>query len=130
VDLIRQVFGELAHWQRTTGKRVRKFRAKSGQTYHDAIERFVGDLLRARAGDNGSGRIYRSIGKTSFEDDSVNYDVFIGKFLDDVAKWGNGHQSVADPIAHSRRPGGEEAGRPGRLSGRLNCERMTTNADK
>lgn len=109
---------------------MRKFRAKSGQTYHDAIERFVGDLLRARAGDNGSGRIYRSIGKTSFEDDSVNYDVFIGKFLDDVAKWGNGHQSVADPIAHSRRPGGEEAGRPGRLSGRLNCERMTTNADK
>jgi hypothetical protein len=29
----------------------------------------------ARAGDNGSGRIYRSIGKISFEDDSVNYDV-------------------------------------------------------
>ena len=38
VDLIRQVFGELAHWQRATGKRVRKFRAKSGQTYHVAIE--------------------------------------------------------------------------------------------
>ena len=74
--------------------------------------------------------IHDLTGKISFEDDSVNYDVFIGKLLDDAAKWGNGHQSVADPIAHSSRPGGEEAGRPGRLSGRFNCERMTTNADK
>jgi hypothetical protein len=54
--LIRQVFGELAHWQRTTGKRVRKFRAKSGQPYHIAIERFVGDLLRASGDNNTSGR--------------------------------------------------------------------------
>jgi hypothetical protein len=38
--------------------RVRKFCAKSGQTYHDAIERFVGDPLRARAAsDNTTGRI-------------------------------------------------------------------------
>jgi hypothetical protein len=72
------VFGELAHWQRATGKRVRKFRAKSGQTYHDAIERFVGDLLRARAAKNASGRIFHQLGSTTFDDVPVNYDVFMG----------------------------------------------------
>jgi hypothetical protein len=76
--LIRQVFGEFAHWQRATGKRVRKFRAKSGQAYHDAIERFVGDLLRARAAKNATGRIFHALGSTTFDDVPVNYDVFIG----------------------------------------------------
>jgi hypothetical protein len=76
--LIHQVFGELAHWQRASGKRVRQFRAKRGQTYHEAIERFVGDLLRAQDYSNASGRIYHATGKTSFDDDPVNYDVFMG----------------------------------------------------
>ena len=49
VNLIRQVFGELAHWQRATGKRLRKLRAKSGQTYHEAIETVRGRLA-ARKG--------------------------------------------------------------------------------
>src|SRR5262245_55889186 len=75
-DLIRQLFGEIAGWRRKSGKR--KFGAKSGQTFHVAVERFVGDLLRARAGENSSGRIYHSIGKTSFREDPVNYDVFHG----------------------------------------------------
>jgi hypothetical protein len=44
----------------------------------DAIERFVGDLLRARADNNASGRVYHALGKTAFEDDPVNYDVFTG----------------------------------------------------
>jgi hypothetical protein len=77
-NLIKQVFGEFAHWQRESGKRVRKLRAKSGQAYHDAIERFVGGLLRARADTTTSGRIYHAIGKTTFDDVPVNYDVFMG----------------------------------------------------
>jgi hypothetical protein len=66
--LIRQVFGELAAWQRESGKRRRKFRAKSGQTYHDAIERFIGDLLRAKADHNTSGRIYHALGRDDFDE--------------------------------------------------------------
>jgi hypothetical protein len=76
--LIEQVFGEVAAWQRRSGKRVRKFRAKSGQTYHVAIERFVGDLLRARGDNKSSGRIYHATGATTFDDVPVNYDVFMG----------------------------------------------------
>jgi hypothetical protein len=75
-DLIRQLFGEIAQWRRENGKR--KFQSKSGTTFHDAIERFVGDLLRATAGENASGRVYRSLGKMNFKDDPVNYDVFMG----------------------------------------------------
>jgi hypothetical protein len=76
--LIEQVFGEVAAWQRRSGKRVRKFRAKSGQTYHVAIERFVGDLLRARGDNKSSGHIYHATGATTFDDVPVNYDVFMG----------------------------------------------------
>ena len=77
--LIHQVFGELAHWRRiSSGKRVRQFRSKRGQAYHEAIERFVGDLLRARADNSASGLIFHALGKTSFDDDPVNYDVFAG----------------------------------------------------
>jgi hypothetical protein len=76
-DLVRQVFGEITHWQRESGRRVRKYRAKSGSAFHDAVERIIGDLLRARADNNASGRIYHAMGKTSFDDDPVNYDVFM-----------------------------------------------------
>ena len=88
VILIRQVFGEFAHWQRTSGNRVRRFGSKSGQTYHEAIERFVGDLLRARAaGNNASGRIFHALGSTTFDDVPVNYDVFI-RMLDGLKALG------------------------------------------
>jgi hypothetical protein len=54
-DLVRQVFGQIAHWRSASGgKRVRQFRAKRGQAYHEAIERFVGDLLRAQGDSNAS----------------------------------------------------------------------------
>jgi hypothetical protein len=59
-------------------KRVRKRRSRRGVVYVDAIERFVGDLLRARADNSATGRIYHPLGKTSFEGDPVNYDVFMG----------------------------------------------------
>jgi hypothetical protein len=72
------VFGSFTHWQRESGARVRKFRVKSGQTYYLAVERFVGDLLRARGNDKSSGRIFHATGATTFDDVPVNYDVFIG----------------------------------------------------
>jgi len=68
----------LADWEMKTGKRVRRRLSRRGVVYVDAIERFVGDLLCARADNNASGRIYRSLGKSAFEDASVNYDVFMG----------------------------------------------------
>ncbi len=49
--------------ERKGDKRVRKRREKSGAKFSEAIERFVGDLLRARAGTSGVVRIYRAIGK-------------------------------------------------------------------
>ena len=77
-DLVRQLFGEVAHWRRTSGgKRVRQLRAKLGQAYHEVIERFVGDLLRARGDSNASGRIFHATGKNAFDEDPVNYDVFM-----------------------------------------------------
>jgi hypothetical protein len=36
----------------------------------------VGDLLRARVGTNANGRVYRALGKSSFRDAPVKYDMF------------------------------------------------------
>jgi hypothetical protein len=60
-DLIYRLFGQIADWQVKSGERLRKYRAKSGSTFADAIERFVGDLLRARADTSGSGRVYHAL---------------------------------------------------------------------
>jgi hypothetical protein len=54
----------IADWEMKSGKRVRKRRSRRGVVYVDAIERFVGDLLRARADNSATGRIYRPLGKT------------------------------------------------------------------
>ena len=43
----------------------------------DALMRFVGDLLRARAGTETTGRIYRPTGKGDFSDAPVRYDMFM-----------------------------------------------------
>jgi hypothetical protein len=72
-----QVCGHITAWEQQSGKRVYERRSRSGEIFLNAVERFVGDLLRARAGSSVSGRIYRAIGKTAFEDDPVNYDVFM-----------------------------------------------------
>jgi hypothetical protein len=74
--LIRSVFGSFNYWQRSTGKRVRKYGDKTGKTYNDAIERFIGDLLRAKGDDTSSGRIFHPTGATTFTDVPVGYDVF------------------------------------------------------
>jgi hypothetical protein len=45
--------------------------------FEDALTRLVGDLLRARTGDNATGRIYRPTGKDDFKDAPVKYDMFM-----------------------------------------------------
>jgi hypothetical protein len=47
--LVRSVFGSFIYWQLNTGKRVRKYGDKTGKTYNDAIERFIGDCCVRRA---------------------------------------------------------------------------------
>jgi hypothetical protein len=46
--------------------------------FTEALERLVGDLLRARAAKNATGRIFHALGRTTFDDVPVSYDVFIG----------------------------------------------------
>ncbi len=72
-DRIRDDLEEL-EWQ--SGKRTRKRREKSGAKLLEAIERFVGDLLRVRADTIAPALIYRSIGKSDFDHEPVKYDVF------------------------------------------------------
>jgi hypothetical protein len=76
-QLIARIHEELEELERQAQKRVRKRRAKSGAKFSDAIERFVGDLLRAKAGTTAPVRIFHAIGKTSFDREPVGYDVFM-----------------------------------------------------
>jgi hypothetical protein len=75
-QLIARIRDDLEELERRARKRVRKRRAKSGAKFSEAIERFVGDLLRAKAGTMEPVRIYHAIGKSSFDQDPVRYDVF------------------------------------------------------
>jgi len=54
-DLIFQVYGDISDWEQRSGKRVRQRKAKSGAAFVHALGRFVGDLLRARAGKIATG---------------------------------------------------------------------------
>jgi hypothetical protein len=75
-QLIARIRNDLEELERHAQKRVRRRRAKSGAKFSEAIERFVGDLLRAKAGTTEPVRIYHAIGKSSFDHDPVRYDVF------------------------------------------------------
>ena len=76
-DLIWQIYKDIAEHERASGRRVRGRRARSGVRFEDAVGRFVGDLLRARAGTNATGRLYRALGKSSFGDAPVKYDMLM-----------------------------------------------------
>ena len=75
-QLIARIRDDIETLEGEVGSRVRKRREKSGAKFSEAIERFIGDLLRAKAGTCGPVRIYRAVGKTSFEHDPVKYDMF------------------------------------------------------
>jgi hypothetical protein len=76
-ELIARICTDIEHHEQSIGSRVRKRRERSGAKFSEALERFVGDLLRARAGTNTTGRIFRSVGKSSFGDAPVKYDMFV-----------------------------------------------------
>jgi hypothetical protein len=76
-DLIWQVYKDIAEHERASGSRVRGRRARSGVRFVDALERFLGDLLRARTGTNSTGRVYRALGKSSFGDAPAKYDMLM-----------------------------------------------------
>jgi hypothetical protein len=59
-ELIARICTDIEHHEQSVGRRVRKRRERSGAKFSEALERFVGDLLRARAGTNTTGRIFRS----------------------------------------------------------------------
>jgi hypothetical protein len=73
-DLISQVYWGIAEHEQTSGRRVLRRRARTGAKLDDAIQRFVGDLLRARTGTNATGRIYRPTGNSQFSDVPVTSD--------------------------------------------------------
>jgi hypothetical protein len=77
LDLVRHLYKEIAEHEQTTRSRVRKRRARAGVRFMDVVERFAGDLLRARAGTKATGRIYRPTGRSQFSDAPVNYDMFM-----------------------------------------------------
>jgi hypothetical protein len=56
-DLTFALYKEIAHYEKETKKRVRRRLARTGVVFVDAIERFVGDLLRAKADNSASGLI-------------------------------------------------------------------------
>ena len=49
-QLIARIYDDIEELEQKAGSRVRKRRERSGAKFPDAIERFVGDLLRAKAG--------------------------------------------------------------------------------
>jgi hypothetical protein len=75
-QLIARVRDDLEEREQRSHKRVYKRRAKSVAKFFEAVERFVGDLLRAKAGTTAPVRLYHAIGKSSFDQDPVTYDVF------------------------------------------------------
>ena len=76
-DLVFNIYDKIAEHEQKTGSRVRKRHAKSGVKFADAIERFVGDLLRAREGTTAPAIVYHPVGKSSFTHDPVKYDMFM-----------------------------------------------------
>lgn len=76
-QLIARICEDIEELEQRAGSRVRKRRARSGAKFLHAVERFVGDLLRAKAGTTGPARIYRAVGKDRFKHDPVKYDVFV-----------------------------------------------------
>jgi hypothetical protein len=73
-DLIEHVCAQLEDLEQ--GKRTNKRRAASRAKLVNAVERFVGDLLRVRAGSTTLANIYRVVGSSEFGDVDVKYDTF------------------------------------------------------
>jgi hypothetical protein len=76
-ELIMRLHFDIREHERNAGSRVRKMGVRTATKFTLALDRFVGDLLRARAGTDTTGRIYRPTGKGDFRDAPVKYDMFM-----------------------------------------------------
>jgi hypothetical protein len=85
--LIAQIGDDLEKLEHKEGKRVYKRRAASKAKITRAIESFIGDLLRVRAGTTAPCSIYRVVGRSRFGDAAVKYDMFT-KVLEGLKKFG------------------------------------------
>jgi hypothetical protein len=109
-DLIARIRDDVQELEQTQAKRIYKRRAVSGAKFVGAIERFVGDLLRVRAGTTGMANIHRALGSSRFADDNVKYDMFT-KVLDGLKTLGLvGHQKGQSryrktPFGNASEPG-------------------------
>jgi hypothetical protein len=75
--LIMRLHYDIREHEQNAGSRVREMGVRTATKFTLALDRFVGDLLRARAGTNATGRIYRPTGKVDFSDTPVKYDMFM-----------------------------------------------------
>jgi hypothetical protein len=74
--LIDNVCHEVTAWEREKGVRSNERRAVTGARFREALERLLGDLLRARAEPSSTGRIYRAVRPNDFSKDVVSYRHF------------------------------------------------------
>jgi hypothetical protein len=109
-DLVARIRDDMEKLEQTQGKRIYKRRAVSGAKFVGAIERFVGDLLRVRAGTTGLANVHRAIGRSRFDDATVKYDMFT-QVLDGLKTLGLvGHQKGQSryrktPFGNASEPG-------------------------
>lgn len=76
-DLLFNIYDSITDHERKIGSRIRKRQIRSGLKFTDALERFIGDLLRAKSGTTAPALVYRPVGKSSFTHDPVKYDMFV-----------------------------------------------------
>ena len=91
-DLIARIRDDVEEQEQRENKRINKRRAAGIAKLTEAIERFVGDLLRVRAGTDMPAHIHRVMGRSEFGGAHVKYDMFM-KVLDALKGLGLvGHQ--------------------------------------
>jgi len=86
-DLIEHIRDDIEALEQRRRTRQYKRRAASKVKLTEAIERFVGDLLRVRAGTTMPCSIHRVVGRSEFGNASIKYDMFT-KVLDGLKTLG------------------------------------------
>jgi hypothetical protein len=76
-ELVFSIYHAITDHEQKTGSRVRQRHIRSGLKFTEALERFIGDFLRAKADTTAPALVYRSVGKSSFTHDPVKYDMFV-----------------------------------------------------
>jgi hypothetical protein len=117
-DLIARIRDDMEQLEQQGKKRLYRRGAIGRAKFTDAIERFVGDLLRVQAGTKAPALVFRSIGKSCFDDDPVKYETFTNVLNGLKALELIGHQSGRTRFRKSEFDPGEfvSTSLPGRAS--------------